>query len=228
MIDILHEIHAIGRKVTQSGAAQAAAGAQAGAQAAAQAGAAAEAGQAGAVTVTLTRTYPAGARELWSALTEPERLERWFLPITGELKEGGSFQLIGNASGEILTCSPPEFLRVSFGGPESIVELRIEEAQGSVELILEHTVPLAMAGSGAGSLYVGPGWDGALMAVGLYLAGQAVGDPVAAANSPEGLAFSAASIDAWLDVVRASGTADEAQIAGAEAASRAQFTPNPG
>lgn len=39
-----------------------------------------------------------------------------------------------------------------------------------------------MAQSGAGALYVGPGWDGALMGLDLYLRDQAVGDPVAAAT----------------------------------------------
>jgi hypothetical protein len=29
------------------------------------------------------------------------------MPISGELRVGGSFQLEGNAGGEILTCEPP-------------------------------------------------------------------------------------------------------------------------
>jgi hypothetical protein len=36
-------------------------------------------------TVTLTRSYPTGIDDLWSALTNSERIPRWFLPITGDL-----------------------------------------------------------------------------------------------------------------------------------------------
>ena len=58
-------------------------------------------------------------------------------------------------------------------------------------LILEHSVPLAIAGSGAGALYVGPGWDGALLALALHFDGIVTDDPVAAANTLEAQQFCA-------------------------------------
>lgn len=85
-----------------------------------------------------------------------------------------------------------------------------------------------MAGSGAGALYVGPGWDGALMALGLFLDGKVVDDPVAAASSPEAQQFSRESVQAWTATIQASGTAGPEEIAAAVEASLAQFAPDIG
>jgi hypothetical protein len=59
------------------------------------------------VTVTLERRYQAEVADVWQAITDPERLRRWFLPITGDLRPGGNFQLEGNAGGDILTSEAP-------------------------------------------------------------------------------------------------------------------------
>ena len=82
-----------------------------------------------------------------------------------------------------------------------------------------------MAQSGAGALYVGPGWDGALLGLGMFLRGEAVGDPVAAAGSPEVMEFSKSSVSAWAAVVEGSGTATADELAAATEASLAQFAP---
>jgi hypothetical protein len=47
--------------------------------------------------VTVSRSYPAELTDAWDACTNPERIPRWFLPVSGELKEGGRYQLEGNA-----------------------------------------------------------------------------------------------------------------------------------
>lgn len=167
--------------------------------------------------------------DVWDVLTDPDRVRRWFLPLSGDLRVGGTFQLEGNAGGDILECEPPRRLRVTFGGPTSLVELRLfAEGDGDTVLELEHTVPIEMAGSTAGALYVGPGWDGAFMALDLFLRGEVVEDPVAAANSPEVLEFSKQSIDAWVTTVEASGAPTAEEIAAAAEASRAQFRPDSG
>jgi hypothetical protein len=149
------------------------------------------------------------------------------MPISGELRVGGSFQLEGNAGGEILACEQPRLLRVTFGGPTSVVEVRLAAQDGGDTVLeLEHTVPIEMAQSGAGALYVGPGWDGALMGLDLFLRGAAVRDPVAAANSPQALEFSKQSVHAWVAVVRDSGTATAEQLAAATEVSLGQFAPD--
>lgn len=181
------------------------------------------------VGVVLRRRYDAPAGDVWDAITDPDRVKRWFLPLSGDLKEGGSFQLEGNAGGEILRCDPPRLLKVTFGGPTSIVEVRlIPEGDGETVFELAHNVPLEMAGSVAGALYVGPGWDGAFLALGLYLQGEVAEDPVAAGRSPEGQAYSRASVDAWLTVVEASGEATADQIAAATSVALGQFAPAEG
>lgn len=43
-----------------------------------------EAGQAR--TVTISQTFAAIVEDVWDACTNPERIPRWFLPITGELR----------------------------------------------------------------------------------------------------------------------------------------------
>ncbi len=179
------------------------------------------------VSVAVRRTYPHAADDVWDAVTDPERLARWFAPVSGDLRPGGSFQVEGNAGGEILACEPPRLLRVSWGAPESQVTVRLTADGEATTLELEHTVPVAFAGSGAGALFVGPGWDVAVLGLALHLGGDVVGDPVAWEGTPEVARYNAATIDAWAETVTASGTATAAEVAGGVAAARAQFAPEP-
>lgn len=180
------------------------------------------------VRVLLRRSYDAEIDDVWSALTDPERVRRWFLPLTGDLRVGGTFQLHGNAGGDILDCQPPGLLRVTFGGPTSIVELRLTsdaERDGATVLELDHSVPLEMAGSAAGALYVGPGWDGAVLGLGMFLAGEPIEDPAAMANSLEVQEFSLESLRLWATIARDSNAATEDEIAAATEVSAQQFAP---
>ena len=179
------------------------------------------------VAVTVRREYPAAPEDVWEAVTDPARLARWFAPVSGDLREGGTFAVEGNADGEIRECSPPSTLVLTWGGPVSVVTVRLTPAGPATVLELEHTVPVALAGSGAGALFVGPGWDVALLGLALHLRGEDVGDPVAWEAGAEVRRASAASIDAWVATVPASGTATAEEAAGGEAAARAQFTPKP-
>jgi len=183
------------------------------------------------VRVLLRRSYDAEIDDVWSALTDPERVRRWFLPLTGDLRVGGTFNLEGNAGGDILDCEAPRLLRVTFGGPTSIVELRLtsdaeRDSGTSTVLELDHSVPLAMSGSAAGALYVGPGWDGAVMGLGLFLAGEPIEDPVAMANSLEVQEFSLESLRLWAAIARESNSATEDEIAAATEVSEQQFAPD--
>ena len=64
--------------------------------------------------VRLRRTFDAPIDDVWDALTSPERITRWFLPISGDYRVGGRYQLEGNAGGEILDCERPHRLRVTW------------------------------------------------------------------------------------------------------------------
>ena len=60
------------------------------------------------------RTYPTDRADLWDAVTSPDRVPRWFLPLGGDLREGGSYQLEGNAGGTVETCRAPESFAVTW------------------------------------------------------------------------------------------------------------------
>ncbi|WP_214403086.1 SRPBCC family protein [Pseudonocardia lacus] len=178
------------------------------------------------VAVLLRREYTADAADVWNALTDPDRLRRWFLPVTGDLRPGGAFQTEGNAGGEILTCDAPRLLRVTWGDAASIVALRltpVDDDRTTVEL--EHSVPLAMAGNGAGAFYVGPGWDLALIGLDLHLTGHP--DVQGVDSGPQGPEIGRGSTAAWRAAVQASGTATPEEIDAGESLALAQFAPTP-
>lgn len=178
------------------------------------------------VSLIVRRTYEAEVTDLWSALTDPSRLARWMFPISGDLRAGGKFQFEGNAGGDIVTCEPPTFLRVTYGAPSSIVMIQlVKQAAKRTELVLEHTVPIDIAGSGAGSLFVGPGWDTGLVALDLYLRGL-LADAPAFHKSREVQELGARSTGVWETVVVASRTAQPAEIAAARTAALAHFAPD--
>lgn len=178
------------------------------------------------VCVTVARSYPTTPADLWEAITDPERTKRWFLPLSGDLRVGGQFQLEGNAGGDILACEPPSLLRVTFGDVTSVVEVHLR-ATGDEETHLElrHRVPLALAGSVAGALFVGPGWDGALLMLARHTRDDDVADPLAYAESPEVIEFNRGSIDHWTTAVERAGTATADQVAQGREMSLAQFVP---
>ena len=200
MIDILEHINAVQREVSRTGET---------------------------ATVRMRRSYQAEPEELWDALTNPERMPRWFWPVTGDFKVGGSYQLQDNAGGEILECEPPKRFKVTFGGPTSLLELRLLSAGSATELELEHTMSEPPAPGGAGGLYVGPGWEGGFLALAMYIDGDLPEDnnPVELAETPEMLTFNEQSVRAWLEAVRASGTTTEEDLLEAAKTSMNQFSP---
>jgi uncharacterized protein YndB with AHSA1/START domain len=90
----------------------------------------------------LRRRYDAPLADVWAACTEPERLNRWFLQASGDLRAGGTFQLEGNAHGEIVRCEPPRLLRLTWEYGDRLsdeVELRLTaDDTGGTLLEFEH------------------------------------------------------------------------------------------
>src|SRR5699024_941839 len=129
---------------------------------------------------TLEQTYPAPLADVWAAVTTAERIQRWFLPVSGDLRPGGRYQFEGNAGGEILACEPPAdgtaevAVTWEMMGAVSWVTLRLAaDGEESTRVELEHTsrtadVPAEMwetFGPGA----TGVGWDGGLLGLALHL-----------------------------------------------------------
>ncbi|HEY5198644.1 MAG TPA: SRPBCC domain-containing protein [Solirubrobacteraceae bacterium] len=91
-----------------------------------------------------TRVYETTIEDLWDACTNPERLRRWYVPVTGDLRVGGQFQQVHMGSGTVLECDAPRFLKVSLGGGADEIELRVSAGPrpGSATLQLEHATTL--------------------------------------------------------------------------------------
>lgn len=173
-------------------------------------------------TVVLSRVYDSTVDDLWDACTNPERIPRWFLPISGDVKLGGRYQLEGHAGGTIETCDPPKSFSATweFGGGVSWIEVRFSaEPDGGARFELEHITGVAdemWAQFGPGA--VGIGWDLLLRGLALHFAsGGAQVDPAAYAAwtaSDEGKRFVVETSHRWRDASVAAGT----DPAGAEAA----------
>ena len=156
--------------------------------------------------VTISRPYAATAEDLWDALTNPERIPRWFLPIEGDLQPGGHYQLTGNAGGQITECEPPSHFALTweFGGDLSWVEVRLSKdddraGDSATRLTLTHTSLHSDNWEQYGPSASGIGWEMALLGLTLHLADPTapMPDPEAFATSPEGKALIETSGKAW-------------------------------
>ncbi len=162
--------------------------------------------------VTASRTYDTEIDDVWDAVSNPERIPRWFLPVTGELRLGGRYQLEGNAGGEITLCEPPKLLSVTweFGGDLSWVRVALTEVDGGTRLELEHAAHVPddfweQFGPGA----TGVGWELGFVGLGEHLAGAPDVDHVAAEQWPasdDGRKLVAHSSEGWCQASIAAGT----------------------
>ncbi|MFI7705339.1 SRPBCC family protein [Nonomuraea sp. NPDC049480] len=180
--------------------------------------------------MTMRRRYDAEIEDVWDACTKAERLNRWFLPVTGDLRLGGKYQFEGNAGGEILECEPPRMLKVSWLFGEnpgfSEVEVRLSAEDGGTLFELVHSAdvpPEFWSGFGPGA--AGVGWDLALLGLSLYLStGAAAPDENTFHQTDEGRRFITASSQGWGRAYEAAGgTPDE--VAAAVAATTAFYAP---
>lgn len=89
------------------------------------------------------RVYSAPIDDVWEACTDPERLRRWYVPVSGDLRPGGTFRQPPMGTGTIECCEPPRYLRLSLGGGADEIELRLSPAgDGVTSLELRHATTL--------------------------------------------------------------------------------------
>jgi uncharacterized protein YndB with AHSA1/START domain len=167
-------------------------------------------------SVVAARSYATSPEDLWDAISNRERIGRWFLPISGDLRLGGRYQLHGNAGGVIETCEPPRHLAVTweYGGQVSWVTVRVTPEGDGARLELEHVAPFD-AGSPAAEFWstygpgaAGVGWDMAFQGLSRHLA-----DPDAPRPDPEAVAAWAGSDEARILYASASRAWADADIA---------------
>ncbi len=176
--------------------------------------------------VILARTYATTRDDLWDAVTNAQRIPGWFLPITGNLELGGSYQLEGNASGRITACTPRSNYSITweFGGFVTWVDAAVAaEGSGASRFTITHTSPHSDHWDTYGPGATGVGFEMGLLGLHLHLTDpdQPKPDPMEFAMSPDGKALHTGSSQAWGEADIAAGT--DPVLARAAAARTAAF-----
>jgi uncharacterized protein YndB with AHSA1/START domain len=111
--------------------------------------------------VIASRIYDADAADLWDALTDRERIRRWFAPVSGELKLGGRFQVENNAGGTISECEPERKFAATweFAGAVSWITVTLTPETEGTRLELEHVAHISPHWEQFGPGAVGVGWE---------------------------------------------------------------------
>ncbi len=166
-------------------------------------------------TARIRTSYPASIEDVWNAFTVPNRIDRWFMPVSGDLRVGGTFQIEGNAGGTIQRCEPPRLLALTwvYGDmPVDEVELRLS-AGGNGETIVEveHATVSTLV-EWEGQMVdvipgVGAGWEVPLTyALPAYLRGELPDKPAVEwfEFTPEMMQISEQLADDWTKMLEAS------------------------
>lgn len=121
--------------------------------------------------VVASRLYDTTPSDLWDAVTQPERLKRWFAPVSGDFKLGGRYQVEGNASGTITACVPEDRVELTweFGSDTSWVNLTIAPAEGGTLLVIEHLAYVSPHWTQYGAGAAGVGWELGLLGLSEHL-----------------------------------------------------------
>ncbi len=173
-------------------------------------------------TVTISQVYDATVDDVWDACTNPERIPRWFLPVTGDLRLHGRYQFEGNAGGTVERCDPPKSFAATweFGGEVSWIEVRLTpEGDGRTRFELEHTAHVDDRWEQFGPGAVGVGWDSGFMGLATHLTtGHSVApqEGMAWMASEDGRRFVTLSSERWCEASIAAGTDEAAARAAAE------------
>jgi len=141
--------------------------------------------------VAASRIYPTTQTDLWDAITNKERLSRWFAPVDGTLEPGGRYKIKGNAKGKILWCEPRNGFDLTwvFFFNTSWVNVRLTAEDNGTRLTIEHIMHKGRMSERHWKKYgpgaTGVGWDLGFLALGVHL-------------DVEGNSISPTDHDAWL------------------------------
>lgn len=167
-------------------------------------------------TVQLEHIYEASPEEIWDAITQPQRLEKWFEPTEGELIEGGRYQLTeSDTEGTIQRCDRPRSVNITweYDGDESAVQVTLQPLEGGTHLTIRHTMEENDHWRTYGPAATGIGWESSLVSLALHLnaaSSDILQDLCNFAGSTEGHTYTDDAADAWKTAYVQSG-ADENQ-----------------
>lgn len=128
----------------------------------------------GKAVVRMEGRYSADIDDLWSALTDPQRLARWIAEVEGDLRLGGAFRASFTSGwegpGRVDLCEPPRRLLVTMSpgdNDETVIEVELIAEGDHTRLVLEERgLPLdAVAAHGAG-------WQAHVEDLAAHLAGR--------------------------------------------------------
>jgi uncharacterized protein YndB with AHSA1/START domain len=123
--------------------------------------------------VRVEDVYNTDIADLWSAITEPDRLARWIATVKGDLRVGGivetRFTSTWEGPGRIDVCEPPNHLLITMEpgtDDEAVIEAVLTAEGERTRLVIEERgLPLDV-------LYKhGAGWQAHIEDLGRYLAG---------------------------------------------------------
>ncbi len=102
----------------------------------------------GRTVVRFMRLYSAPRHDVWSAITEPERVARWAFRVEFEGQAGGSLRFDygehGTAEGTVITWDEPEVLEYEWGEGAEMWRVRFElsdNVDGGTMLTFDHYLP---------------------------------------------------------------------------------------
>jgi uncharacterized protein YndB with AHSA1/START domain len=133
--------------------------------------------------VRIEDRYDTDIDDLWSALTDPARLARWYGEVQGDLRPGGEYRLHvamsdWEGTGRVEVCEPPRRLRVT--GREAqeafdeVIEATLTADGDQTLLVIEATgMPLDKIP------FYGAGWQIHAEDLARYIAGGERGDSTA-------------------------------------------------
>ncbi len=170
--------------------------------------------------VAITRSIPCAASALWDAVSNGERIPRWFLPVSGELEVGGRYRLERNASGTIIACEPPSRFSLTWEFGENLSWLDVEvgaDGEDRVRLVLTHSSPPSEHWDRFGPGATGVGWEMALVGLAIHLSDSKAALPTDATftDTEEGLSFLRDCCAAWGEAAIAAGADPDAAHAAA-------------
>jgi uncharacterized protein YndB with AHSA1/START domain len=139
--------------------------------------------------VRIEDRYNTEIDDLWSAITDPGRIARWYGRVEGDLRPGGAFRLYvddagADCTGRVEECEPPRRLRVTTretdesyqrgkGVPpfDEVLEVTLTADGEQTVLVIEvRGMPLDAVA------YYGAGWQIHAENLAAYLAGRERGD----------------------------------------------------
>jgi uncharacterized protein YndB with AHSA1/START domain len=132
----------------------------------------------GKAVVRMEAAFGTDAEDLWSALTDPQRLARWVARVDGDLRLGGEFRATFTSgwegAGRVDVCEPPRRLLVTMRPGEddqTVIEVELFPDGDQTRLVLEERgLPLDEAAAN------GAGWQAHVEDLAAHLAGRPAAD----------------------------------------------------